>query len=168
MADKLAIYAGSFDLLTIGHLWMINQGSKLFDKLLVSIGENPEKNCMFSINDRLEMLIQSTKEISNIEVDSFPYQFLVDYAASKNAQFILRGIRSTKDYEMEREMRNINCDLNPAILTVFLFPPRELCEVSSSMVKGLIGPKGWEKAVKRYLPGAVFNILRKEIYAQSK
>lgn len=157
---KLAVYAGTFDPLTIGHLWMIEQGALLFDKVIVAIGVNPEKRCMFSLEDRLDMLKQSVKEMKNVEVDSFTNQFLFNYAQSIGAKFVLRGIRTESDYEYERTIRNINGDLNSDITTVFLMPPRGIAEVSSSMVKGLVGPEGWESIVKSYLPGPVFKKLK--------
>lgn len=160
---KRAVYAGTFDPLTVGHLWMIEEGAKLFDELTVAIGVNPEKKCMFSVQARLAMLEQSTKHLRNVRLDTFTNQFLIDYAATQNASFILRGIRTESDYEYERTMRNINGDLNLTIQTIFLMPPRGIAEVSSSMVKGLIGPEGWGTIVKTYVPEAVFLKL-KETY----
>lgn len=168
MKEKLAVYAGTFDPLTIGHLWMIKQGAALFDKLIVAIGINHEKRCMFSVDDRLEMLRRSVKQFFNVEVSSFTNQFLIAYAQSVGAQFVLRGIRTESDYEYERVMRNINGDLNSGITTVFMMPPRGIAEVSSSMVKGLIGPEGWETIVKGYLPQPVFDKLKEAHYAKSK
>ena len=89
-------------------------------------------------------------------MDSFGNQFLVNYAESVGAGYILRGIRSESDYEYERVMRNINSDLNPNIVTVFLMPPREIAEISSSFVERLVGPDGWEKIVEKYVPEAVY------------
>jgi pantetheine-phosphate adenylyltransferase len=168
MKEKLVVYAGTFDPLTIGHLWMIEQGAALSDKLIVAIGINPEKRCMFSVDERLEMLRQSVKQFPNVEVSSFTNQFLIAYAQSVGAQFVLRGIRTESDYEYERVMRNINGDLNSGITTIFLMPPRGIAEVSSSMVKGLIGPEGWETVVKGYLPEPVFEKLKEARHAKSK
>lgn len=168
MKEKLAVYAGTFDPLTIGHLWMIEQGAAIFDKLVVAVGINPEKRCMFSVDDRLEMLKRSVEQFANVEVASFTNQFLIAYAQSIGARFVLRGIRTESDYEYERVMRNINGDLNSSITTVFLMPPRGIAEVSSSMVKGLIGPEGWEIIVKSYLPEPVFEKLKEAYYAKSK
>jgi pantetheine-phosphate adenylyltransferase len=156
----LAVYAGSFDPLTIGHLWMIEEGCRIFGELHVAIGINPDKKYHFSLEERLEMLRASTQRYRNLSVGSFSNLYLVDYAQSIGATHILRGIRSQADYEFERTMRNINGDFEPAITTVFLMPPRDIAEVSSSMVKGLIGPKGWAKIVKRYVPAPVYQRLR--------
>jgi pantetheine-phosphate adenylyltransferase len=154
---RLAVYAGSFDPLTIGHLWMIEQGVSLFDRLVVAIGINPEKQYTFTLEDRLEMLRKSLKQFRNLSVTSFSNSYLIDYAQSIGATHILRGIRSESDYEYERTMRNINGDLDSAICTVFLMPPRDIAEVSSSMVKGLVGPKGWRKVVRKYVPEPVYH-----------
>lgn len=153
---RLGVYAGSFDPLTIGHLWMIEQGVGLFDRLIVAVGVNPEKRYTFTLEERLKMLSESLKQYRNLSITSFSNRYLIDYAQSVNATHILRGIRSESDYEYERTMRNINGDLDPAICSVFLMPPRDIAEVSSSMVKGLVGPKGWQKVVRKYVPEPVY------------
>jgi pantetheine-phosphate adenylyltransferase len=152
---KVAVYAGSFDPVTLGHLWMIEQGSILFDKLIVAIGSNPEKQCYFSLEDRICLLKESTCKYENVMIDEFSGQFLIRYAESVGADFILRGIRNPSDYEYEKAMRHINSDVNPAINTVFLMPPREIAEVSSSIVKGLVGSEGWENILVKYVPNCV-------------
>ena len=153
---RLGVYAGSFDPLTIGHLWMIEQGVRLFDRLIVGVGVNPEKRYTFTLEERLSMLGESLKQYRNLSITSFSNRYLIDYAQSVQATHILRGIRSESDYEYERTMRNINGDLDPAICSVFLMPPRDIAEVSSSMVKGLVGPKGWQKVVRKYVPEPVY------------
>src|SRR5262245_23032744 len=132
---------------------MIEQGARLFDRLTVAIGSNPEKKSAFSLEERLSMLRESTKSIRNVSVVNFSNSYLIHFARSIGATHILRGIRSGMDYEFERTMRNVNSDLDPDIGTVFLMPPRDISEVSSSMVKGLIGPAGWEAVVRKYVPG---------------
>ena len=156
---RLGVYAGSFDPLTIGHLWMIEQGVQLFDHLIVAVGVNPDKRSSFSVEDRLAMLRESIAKLPNHSVASFSNLYLIDFAQSVGATHILRGIRSAGDFEYERPMRNINGDLNPDICTVFLMPPRDIAEVSSSMVKGLIGPAGWRKIVRKYVADPVYRRL---------
>lgn len=138
---------------------MIQQGVDLFDRLIVAIGINPEKRYTFTLEDRLTMLGESLKQFRRVAVRSFSSRYLIDYAQSVGATHILRGIRSESDYEYERTMRNINSDLDPAIVSVFLMPPRDIAEVSSSMVKGLVGPKGWRKVVRPYVPEPVYRRL---------
>ncbi len=158
-AKKLGVYAGSFDPLTIGHLWMVQQGALLFDKLVVAIGINPEKRYTFSLEERLSMLRESLEGVKNVSVTSFSNRYLIDFANSLGATHVLRGIRTESDYEYERTMRHINGDLDGKICTVFMMPPRDIAEVSSSMVKGLVGPEGWQAVVKKYVPTAVYKKL---------
>lgn len=153
---RRGVYAGSFDPITNGHMYMIHEGAKLFDELIVAIGINPDKRYTFELEERLEFLTACTKGIPNVRLDHFTNSFLVHYAREAGASHILRGIRNPNDYEYERGMRYINEDLNPDVATVFLIPPREIAEVSSSFVKGLVGPRGWQKIVKQYLPPPVY------------
>jgi pantetheine-phosphate adenylyltransferase len=158
---RTAVYAGSFDPLTNGHLWMIEKGLEMFDHLYGAIGSNPTKSYTFSVQDRIHMLEDSIPSSDRLTISEFKNRYLVKYARSVDAQYILRGIRSSADYEYERVMRHINADMAPSITTTFLMPPRDIAELSSSMVKSLIGPEGWEEPVKRYVPPAVFTALQK-------
>ena len=152
---KKAVYAGSFDPVTMGHLWIIEQAANMFDSVVVAIGENVEKKYTFSREIRLELLKQVTNKFANIEITQFNNEFLISYAHRINAQFIVRGIRNATDYEYEKSMRYINSDICQEINTIFLIPPRNVAEVSSSLVKGLVGSNGWEEVVKKYVPDAV-------------
>ena len=156
---RRGVYAGSFDPVTNGHLWMIERGVELFDEMIVAIGENPDKKYTFNHNERLQMLQETTAHLPRVRVATFQNCFLVDCARDQGANFILRGIREAADYEFERKMRYINSDLAPGIDTVFLMPPREIAEVSSTMVKGMIGPDGWKDVVRQYVPAPVFERL---------
>ena len=140
---------------------MVEQGVALFDRLVVAVGINPDKRYAFPLEDRLAMLRESLKRFRNLSVTSFSNLYLIDYAQKIGATHILRGIRSESDYEYERNMRNINGDLDSGICTVFLMPPRDIAEVSSSMVKGLVGPKGWKRVVRKYVPEPVYRQLIK-------
>ena len=151
-----AVYAGSFDPPTNGHMHMIREGARLFDDLVVSVGVNPDKKTTFDLETRLGLLRETTADIANVSVDSFENQFLIRYAASLGAQYILRGIRNGQDFSYERTMRHVNGDLEPEISSVFLIPPRHLAETSSSFVKGLVGPDGWRDVVKDFVPPQVY------------
>lgn len=151
-----AVYAGSFDPPTNGHLWMISEAQQLFDELIVAIGINPEKKSTYSLEERKQMLESIVVPFKNVRITSFENEFLVNYAHSIQAPFIIRGIRSGADYEYERAIRYINADLQPSIQTIFLMPPREIAEISSTMVKGLVGPNGWRNIIHRYVPQAVY------------
>lgn len=156
---RTAVYAGSFDPPTNGHLWMIEKGLEMFDRLIVAIGNNPSKRYSFTVAERLELLRLSTRPCAQLEIAHFDNRYLVDYARKTDAKYVLRGIRSPHDYEYERVMRHINADMAPEITTVFLMPPRDIAEVSSNMVKSLIGPTGWEETVRRYVPDPVFSLI---------
>ncbi len=202
-----AIYAGSFDPFTNGHAWVVEQAIKVFDEVIVAIGENPEKKYTFSLDERLDMLTQSLEsliipkksewdiqktgidylvkhnefsvavflagnDIANSEslaqdyitdcrvsVKHFTNRFLVDFAIEEKAQFIIRGIRNSADFEYEKVIRHVNADINPNITTLFLIPPRELAELSSSFVKAMCGPENWKPLVKNMVPTSVFEKL---------
>jgi pantetheine-phosphate adenylyltransferase len=156
---RTAVYAGSFDPPTNGHLWMIERGLEMFDRLIVAIGSNPAKSYSFDVDHRLQMLRAATAGMDRLEIAHFNNRYLVDYAKKAGAAYILRGIRSPNDYEYERVMRHINADMAPQITTVFLMPPRDIAELSSSMIKSLTGPEGWVETVRRYVPPAVFDAL---------
>ncbi len=158
---RKAVYAGSFDPPTLGHLWMIDRGLEMFDQLIVAIGNNPSKRYSFSVEERLNLLEASIPHNDRLLIAHFDNRYLVDYADKLQAKYILRGIRSANDYEYERVMRHINADMAPEVTTVFLMPPRDIAELSSSMIKSLIGPDGWEENVRRYVPAPVFAALAK-------
>ncbi len=160
MSERLAVYAGSFDPPTVGHVWMIERGLALFDRLVVAVGVNPDKPSLFSVDERLAMLQETIQTHGQARVDSFRNRYLIDYTRAVGARFILRGIRTTADYEYERAMRQINADLCPDVTTVFLMPPRAIAEVSSSMVKGLVGPAGWQELVAQYVSAPVLARLK--------
>lgn len=153
---KKAIYAGSFDPLTNGHLWLIDKSANLFDKLIVAVGDHPNKEYTFNVDDRIAMLKESLAQYSNIEIDHFNGEFLVNYANNVDAKYIVRGIRNPNDYEFERTVRHINYDICPDIETMYFIPPRAFGEVSSSLVKGFVNSNGWEDVVKKYVPNVVF------------
>lgn len=159
---KKGVYAGSFDPITNGHMWMIKEGSKLFDEFVVVLGNNPDKHYTFSVEERLRLIEESTRDMENVKLNFMENCFLVRYAESIGANYILRGIRTENDYSFERVMKHINSDINSQIKTVFLIPPREIAEVSSSMVKGLIGPEGWQDIVEKYVPLPVYKIFLKK------
>lgn len=150
---RIAVYSGSFDIVTEGHLWMIKKGISLFDQLVVGIGTNPSKQTLFDFKTRKQLLETVCEGLAdNLIIEDFSNLALVQFARDKNASYILRGIRSVSDFDYERMLKNVNTDLDESIETVFLMPPKNLSEVSSSMVKGMLQINGWEAIVKRYVP----------------
>ncbi len=137
----IAIYPGSFDPLTNGHLNVISRAARLVDHLVVAILNNTQKQPLFSVEERSEMLREATSNISNVEIDSFS-GLLVDYAAKRSAQAIIRGIRAVSDYEIELQMALINRRLRPDTETIFLLASEEYSFVSSRMIKEIISLEG--------------------------
>jgi pantetheine-phosphate adenylyltransferase len=129
-----AIYPGSFDPPTNGHLDLIERGSKIFDELVVAILRNPEKDPLFSVPDRRKMLEATTAGFPNVSVDTFD-GLTVDYALKVDARAILRGIRAISDYEYELQMALMNRKLQPGLETVFMMPAEKYSYLSSRLVR---------------------------------
>jgi pantetheine-phosphate adenylyltransferase len=153
---KIAIYPGSFDPVTNGHLDIIERGLKLFDKIIVAILINPGKQFLFTLEERMQMLEVCLKKFPNVKIDTFN-GLTVDYAAQCNAQGILRGLRALSDFEYEFQMALMNRRLNREIQTVFLMTGMRWIYTSSSIIKeaaqfggnikGMV-PPGVEKRIK--------------------
>jgi pantetheine-phosphate adenylyltransferase len=136
-----AIYPGSFDPITNGHLDLIQRGARMFDCLIVSILRNESKEPLFSVEERMEMLREVVRVYPNVEVDSFG-GLLVEYAAEHDAKVLLRGIRAISDYEYELQMALMNRRLSPDIETVFLLANEAYSFISSRLVKEVFGLGG--------------------------
>ena len=136
--QRIAIYPGSFDPVTNGHLDIIKRGLKLFDQIIVAIMHNPAKESLFTIEERRELLEISLKSFSNIEIDTFD-GLTVDYAAEKKANAILRGMRAVSDFEFEFQLALMNRRLNREIQTVFLMTGLRWIFTSSSIIKEAAG-----------------------------
>ena len=134
MKKVIAIYPGSFDPVTNGHLDLIERGEKMFDLLIVAVLRNAEKQPLFSVEERVEMLREVTKQWPAVEVDVFD-GLLVDYARKRGAGVILRGIRAVSDYEYELQMALMNRKLEPRLETVFMLPGLSYSYLSSKLVR---------------------------------
>ncbi|HKN35736.1 MAG TPA: pantetheine-phosphate adenylyltransferase [Terriglobales bacterium] len=134
MKKVIAIYPGSFDPLTNGHLDLIERGSKIFDQLIVGILRNPEKDPLFSLGERRQMMEAMTEQWKNVRVDSFE-GLMVDYALKVKASAVLRGIRAISDYEYELQMALMNRKLSPNLETVFMMPAEAYSYLSSRLVR---------------------------------
>ena len=133
---KIAIYPGSFDPVTCGHLNIIRRASRIFDKLIVCVMVNAGKNPMFSLEERVEMIRKVTTDLPNVEVDASA-SLLAEYARQKGSCVIVKGLRAGSDFENEFQMAMINRKINPALDTMFLTAEHEYMYMSSSMVKEL-------------------------------
>lgn len=162
--QRIGIYAGSFDPPTNGHLWMIRRGAEMFDELVVVLAVNPDKKSFLTLDQRQMLLEALLKEIpENVRLATVEKGFLVDFARKVGAGFLLRGIRNTTDFEYEKSMARMNARMEPDIRSVFLIPPGELEEISSSMVKGFIGVPGWERWVESCVPSCVAEMIEQQI-----
>lgn len=135
-----AVYPGSFDPVTIGHVDIIRRAAKMFDRVLVSVGVNMEKKPWFTIEERMDLLRKATEDIPNVDIASFE-GLLVDFAQKNDAKVILKGLRAVSDFEYEFQMALTNSKLNNEIETVFLTTSAENMYLSSSIVKqvGILG-----------------------------
>lgn len=162
-----AVYAGTFDPFTNGHMHVLTQAIPIFDTITLAIGVNPAKKTMFSLEDRMGMLRDvALAHWEDIRVSSFENLYLMDYAESIGAQYVIRGLRNAADFEYELSIAQINKGINPRIRTVFFMADREFADISSSVVKGLIGPKDWEKVIKNYLPIEIWDRFFKAVDIQ--
>lgn len=132
--QKLVIYPGSFDPPTNGHLDLIRRGSEVFNHVVVAVLRNESKTAVFSVEERIEMLEEATADLENVSIDSFS-GLLVDYAKSREARLILRGIRAISDYEYELQMALMNRHLNEELETLFMPAAEQYSYLSSRLVK---------------------------------
>ena len=132
--STLAVYPGSFDPLTNGHVDIISRGARLFDRIIVAMLVNAEKAPLFSMAERVEIAREVFKHHANVEVDTFD-GLLVDYVERRKAQVIVRGLRAVSDFEFEFQMALMNRRLNPHIETVFMMPAEQYTYISSRLIK---------------------------------
>jgi len=154
-----AIYPGSFDPPTNGHLDLIQRGSKIFEELVVAILRNSEKSPMFGVAERLEMLKELTADLRNVRIDTFD-GLMVEYAKAQGAMCVLRGIRAISDYEYELQMALMNRKLEPTLETVFMMPADKYSYVSSRLVREVAQAGG---PVKGLVPEVVEQKLREKL-----
>ena len=155
----LAIYPGSFDPVTNGHLDLIERGAEIFDQLIVAIARNLEKDPLFAVKERVEMLEAVTFELKNVEVAVFD-GLLMNFARDQDARVILRGIRAVSDYEYELQMAMMNRKIEPQVETVFMLPGEAYSYLSSRLVKELARLGG---PVKGLVPPLVEERLRAKV-----
>ena len=157
-AEQLAIYPGSFDPLTNGHVDIIQRGSRMFDRIVIAILLNVEKSPLFTVAERVEIAREVFSGYPNVEVDTFD-GLLVEYARRKRAGVIVRGLRAISDFEYEMQMALMNRHLNPDVETVFMMPAETYTYVSSRLVKEVVALGG---SVNGLVPSLVEDRLREK------
>ena len=160
---RTAVYPGSFDPLTNGHLDIIRRASRLFDRVLVSVLQNEGKAPMFSVQERMELIAECTREIDGVEVHSFS-GLLVDFMRRANASVVVRGIRAVSDYEYELQMALMNRELYDDAETIFMIPAVEYTFVSSRLVKEVFRLGG---DIAHLVPPPVLDALRARLITAS-
>ncbi len=155
---KRAIYPGTFDPLTNGHLDIIERSSKIFDQVIIAIGNNPEKNPLFSVEERAKMIKKSTKHLSNITLVKFN-SLLIDLSSELNSNIIIRGIRSAGDFEYEAQMTYANNSLKKELETIYLMPSLKYSYISSSVVRTLLKFNG---RIEHLVPKAILEDIEKK------
>jgi len=156
---KIAVYPGTFDPVTNGHIDILTRALKLFDKVIITIAKNTSKSPLFTEEERLELLKKATKNIKRVEVDSFQ-GLLVDYIKSKKAIAIVRGLRAMTDFEYELQMALMNRKLNNNIETVFLMPNEKYTYLSSNVVREIARLGG---DVSQFVPDVVLKALKEKL-----
>jgi pantetheine-phosphate adenylyltransferase len=156
---KIAIYPGSFDPITNGHLDILERAMKLFDKVIITIARNSVKNPLFSEKERLAMIKEAVKDLEGVEVDSFE-GLLVEYARKKKATAVVRGLRAISDFEYELQMALMNRRLNEQLVTVFLMPNEKYTYLNSSIVREIARHQG---DVKDFVPQHVYRKLMEKM-----
>ncbi len=155
-----AIYPGTFDPITNGHIDIIHRSLKLFNHIIIAIGSNPKKAPLFSISERMWMIKESFKDLSRISVKTFD-GLLVDFARSHQAKVIIRGLRAISDFEYEFQMALMNRKLDNEIETVFLMPSEEYSYLTSSLIKEVSSLGG---DITSFVPAHVYEMLKKKFH----
>jgi pantetheine-phosphate adenylyltransferase len=158
VAVRVAVYAGSFDPVTLGHLDLIERGATIFDELIIAVGKHPTRKALFSFEERSSLLVEVTRHLPNVRVDFFD-GLLVHYCERLGAHIIVRGLRAATDFEYELQIAHANADMVPTIDTIFLPTRTNYGFVSASLVREIASHGG---DVSHYAPAAVCDALKKK------
>ena len=164
MNQKIAVYAGSFDPITLGHFDIVKRGASLFDRLIIAVGINPKKRYTFKIEERIALIEDAVKDLDNVEVCSFT-GLLVHFCQKVEASIILRGLRAATDFDFEFQIGLANMDMAPQIETVFLLAEPQNIFISSSLVKEIAFNGG---KVDQYLPSLSLKMITEKANSMRK
>ncbi|HIT54814.1 TPA: pantetheine-phosphate adenylyltransferase [Candidatus Galligastranaerophilus intestinigallinarum] len=155
--EKIAIYPGSFDPVTKGHIDILERASKMFDKVIIAVLKNNNKKSLIPVEDRVNLIKEAIKEIKNTEVDSFD-GLTVEYARKKGAKFLIRGLRAVSDFEYEMQLSQANMSIAPDIGTVFLITKPKYNFISSGIVKEVAS---YGEDISKFAPNCVVEYLKR-------
>ncbi|MCH7613037.1 MAG: pantetheine-phosphate adenylyltransferase [Candidatus Marinimicrobia bacterium] len=153
------IYPGTFDPITNGHLDIAERASKLFDELIIVVASNPDKDPLFSVDERMDMIKKSTHQLKNIQVETTE-RLLVDFAKDNSAMAIVRGLRHVSDFEYEFQMAMMNYHMAPEITTIFMMPDEKYIHLNSSILKNIVKLNG---DISEYVPTYVLDQLHTKL-----
>lgn len=162
---KKIAFTGSFDPITKGHLWVVQEGLEIAEKVVLMIAVNPTKKYMFSEKERKEMIYKSLVEYGiedRVEIVISRNEYVAQSAMDFDCQYLIRGIRSAVDFDYESLIQKANTEVLGGAKTIFVMPPRDLESVSSSFIKNLVGPVGWHWNIKKFITDAVYDALIKK------
>ncbi len=157
--EVAAVYAGTFDPVTYGHIDLIQRGRRVFDKLILAVAESGEKTPLFTLEERVEILKEAVKDMPGVEVDSFS-GLLVDYVRSRGVRVVLRGLRAVSDFEYEFQIALTNRKLNEEVETIFMMPKEEYSYISSRILKEIVRLGG---DVREFVPPFVQKKLEEKL-----
>lgn len=166
MPSRVAVYTGSFDPVTLGHLHIIERAAPLFDRLVIGIGINAEKKSLFAPNERVELVREVTGGLNNVEVSTFE-GLAVDYVRSVDAHVMIRGIRPLTDIAGEFTMMMANHQLDPGIETIFLMAAERFAHVSSSLLKQIAALSDDDEQLAKFVPRQIIDPLRSRMRGDS-
>ena len=156
--QRIAVYPGTFDPITNGHVDVIERASQMFDKIIVVIAVNSKKEVLFSDEERCELAVQSLKQLPNVEVEMHK-GLIIEFARSKNAVALIRGIRAVSDFEYEFQLALMNRKLVPEIKTIFLMPHERYTYLNSSIIRELAK---YKQDVREFVPDVVYKKLKEK------
>ncbi|NLE36856.1 MAG: pantetheine-phosphate adenylyltransferase [Pirellulaceae bacterium] len=163
---RIAVYPGSFDPITLGHLDVMERASRLFDRLIVGVGVNTEKYLLFEADERIALIREATAHLDNIEIHEF-HGLAVEFVRECHARVMVRGVRPITDIQAELTMMMANRRLAPEIETLFMIADGELAHVSSSLIKQ-IAPLAGDEELARFLPPSVVKAVRAKVGPQQE
>ncbi len=152
---KIAVYPGSFDPVTKGHIDILKNGAEIFDKVIIAVAKNSEKSAFLTVDERVKLIQESVKDIENVEVDSFD-GLTIEYAKKCGAKVILRGLRAVSDFEYEMQLSQANSALSSDIKTIFLITKPKYNFISSRTIKEIYQNNG---DISKFVPEPVYNFL---------